>query len=115
LVSRIARQHVTVSLSGDAGDELFCGYNRYLLGDRVWSQLSRMPMPLRRGAAAILKSLSPQTLNALTGPVQGLLPVRHRHSNLGEKIHKGANMLGCRTSADLYRGFVSHWDKPSEL
>jgi asparagine synthase (glutamine-hydrolysing) len=115
LVSRIARQHVTVSLSGDAGDELFCGYTRYVLGERVWRRLSRLPMPLRRGVAAILTRLSPQTLNALIQPVQGLFPVSHRLTNWGDKIHKGANVLSSRTSAELYRGLVSHWDDPAAV
>ena len=115
LVSRIARQHVTVSLSGDAGDELFCGYNRYLLGDRMWKRVSRLPMPLRRAAAAICTALSPQTLNALIEPVQGLLPVRHRLANWGDKIHKGADVLCSHTAAELYRGLVSHWENSPAL
>lgn len=115
LVSRIARQHVTVSLSGDAGDELFCGYNRYVLGDRLWKRLSRLPVALRRSVAALLTCLSPQTLNALIGPVQWALPARHRPANWGDKIHKGASVLASPTSAALYRGLVSHWDNPSAL
>jgi asparagine synthase (glutamine-hydrolysing) len=115
LVSRMARKHVTVSLSGDGGDELFCGYNRYLLGHRIWGQLTRLPVPLRQGAAALLNGLSPSTLNALVRPLQGLLPRRHRFSNLAEKLHKGAAVLGCRTSADVYRGLVSHWDNPGAV
>lgn len=115
LVSRIARQHVTVSLSGDAGDELFCGYNRYVLGGRMWKRLSRLPVALRRSVAAVLTCLSPQTLNALIRPVQGALPVGHRLSNWGDKIHKGANVLTSPTASALYRGLVSHWDNPSAL
>lgn len=115
LVSRIARQHVTVSLSGDAGDELFCGYNRYVLGDRLWRRLSRLPVALRRGVAAVLRSASPKTLNALIRPVQGLLPVRHRLTNWGDKIHKGAEVLAYPTSAELYHRLVSHWNDPSAL
>jgi len=115
LVSRIARQHVAVSLSGDAGDELFCGYTRYVLGDRMWKRLSRLALPLRRGISATLTSLSPQTLNALIQPMQGLFPARHRLTNWGDKLHKGANVMCSRTSAELYRGLVSHWDNPSTL
>lgn len=115
LVSRIARQHVTVSLSGDAGDELFCGYNRYVLGDRMWKRLSRLPVALRRWLGAMLTSLSPQTLNALIRPLQRALPAGHQLANWGDKIHKGANVLTSQTSADLYRGLVSHWDRPGAL
>jgi asparagine synthase (glutamine-hydrolysing) len=113
LVSRIARRHVTVSLSGDAGDELFCGYNRYVLGDGMWNRLSRLPIPLRRGIAALVGRTSPQALNAVIHPVQRLFPARHRLTNWGAKIQKGAGVLGSRTAADLYRGLVSHWDNPS--
>jgi len=115
LVSRIARQHVTVSLSGDAGDELFCGYTRYLLADRMWKRLSQLPVALRRGAAGALTCLSPQTLNALIKPFEGALPARHRLFNWGDKIHKGASLLTSPTSVDLYRGMVSHWNDPSAL
>ena len=115
LVSRIARQHVTVSLSGDAGDELFCGYTRYQLGDRMWKRLSRLPVALRRGVAAALTCLSPQTLNALIKPFEGALPASQRLLNWGDKIHKGASLLTSPTSVDLYRGLVSHWNDPSAL
>jgi len=115
LVSRIARQHVTVSLSGDGGDELFCGYTRYMLADRMWKRLTGLPVALRRGVAAALTCLSPQTLNALIKPVQSVLPVGHRLLNWGDKIHKGASLLTSPTSVDLYRGLVSHWNDPSAL
>jgi asparagine synthase (glutamine-hydrolysing) len=115
LVSQIARQQVTVSLSGDAGDELFCGYNRYLLGDRLWRHLSRLPVGLRRGLARALMHFSPQTWNMLAQPLQRVLPARYRLANWGDKLHKGAGALVSRTSADLYRGLVSHWENPSAL
>jgi asparagine synthase (glutamine-hydrolysing) len=115
MVSRIARQQVAVSLSGDAGDELFCGYNRYMLGDRLWRRLSRLPRAVRRGVATSLQALSPRMLNALIGPVQWLLPERHRLANWGDKVHKGAGVLASESSAALYRGLVSHWHQPTEL
>lgn len=115
LVSHLARQRVTVSLSGDAGDELFCGYNRYLLADKLWTRLSLLPASVRRLAAHGLAALSPARWNSLMGPVQRLLPGSLRQANLGDKLHKAAGVL---TSADvdaLYLGLVSHWDDPASV
>lgn len=115
LVSQLARQHVTVSLSGDAGDELFGGYNRYVLGQRLWGKLSHLPMGLRQRLAQMLSSISPQVWNRLLGPMQRLLPSRLAHANIGDKLHKGAGVIAARTPAELYRLLVSHWPQPSEL
>ena len=54
LVSRLARRHVTVALSGDGGDELFCGYPRYRVAERSWSVMSSIPLSLRSGLAGLL-------------------------------------------------------------
>jgi asparagine synthase (glutamine-hydrolysing) len=63
LVSQMARQHVTVSLSGDAGDELFCGYNRYALAD-IWGRIEKVPFGVRRMAGHLVKSVAPSTWGA---------------------------------------------------
>lgn len=115
LVSQLTRQHVTVSLSGDAGDELFCGYNRYLLGSAMWGRLSRLPVSLRVGLARMITSVSAPAWNHLLRPVQALLPSRHAKSNIGDKLHKGAGLLAARSSQDLYRMLLSHWENPSSL
>lgn len=115
LVSQLARQHVTVSLSGDAGDELFCGYNRYLLANQLWRKLSRFPVSARRLAAYGLTAFSPSFWNALLAPFNGVLPDSMRHANLGDKLHKGAAVLATKSVDALYLGLVSHWDDPSSL
>lgn len=115
LVSQLARQQVTVSLSGDAGDELFCGYNRYLMANRLWQKLSVMPTGSRRLAARGLTALSPSRWNALLGPLQGLLPISLRQANLGDKLHKAAEVLVSSSVDALYLGLVSHWDDPASV
>ncbi len=107
LVSQLAREHVTVSLSGDAGDELFCGYNRYQMTAGLWGRVSRLPRPLRQLAAAAVTALPPGVWDKLGG----LLPI----SRVGDKLHKGAALLGSRSVADLYRGMVSHWSDPERV
>ncbi len=54
LVSRMTRDHVTVSLSGDGGDELFCGYNSYASVSRVWNKIKKIPYPIRSVASRAL-------------------------------------------------------------
>ena len=115
LVAQMARQHVTVALSGDAGDELFCGYNRYLMANRLWGKLSYLPVGLRRAIANSLITLSPSEWNRLASPLMKVLPARFGLMNIGDKLHKGAGVLACQTSSDLYRDLVSHWHDPASL
>ena len=111
LVSQMARKHVTVSLSGDAGDELFCGYNRYQITASLWRRLSSVPLPLRRALAWTITRPSPQAINRLSR----LTPLTQRWANLGEKIHKGAGVMASESLDDLYRGMVSQWPDPQNL
>jgi len=113
LVSQLARQHVAVSLSGDAGDELFGGYNRYVLGQRLWGGLSRIPAWLRVLTSRGITAMSPAVWNRLLKPI-GLLR-RRKVWNPGDKLHKGAEVMGACSSAELYRLLVSHWDTPTSL
>jgi asparagine synthase (glutamine-hydrolysing) len=115
LVSELARQHVTVSLSGDAGDELFAGYGRYTWTHRLWNRISGYPAGLRRAAAAGLTSIPPGAWNALLKPVRPLLPAAQRISNLGDRLHKGASVLAHQTQDELYRSLVSHCMHPADL
>jgi asparagine synthase (glutamine-hydrolysing) len=115
LVSALARKHVTVSLSGDAGDELFGGYNRYVLTRKLWGRISRVPRPLRTAIANGLTALSPGRWNQLAGTAQRLLPQASRLSVPGDKIHKGAAVLASRSPADLYLGLISMWQDPAQV
>lgn len=111
LVSQLARQHVTVSLSGDAGDELFCGYSRYQITANLWHKLSVLPIPLRKLMAQGVKCVSPQAWNHLTA----LVPRSVRGANIGDKLHKGANVLASGSVDALYLGLASHWADPASV
>ena len=100
LVSRLARQHVTVSLSGDAGDELFGGYSRYSLTAALWRRLRPIPRPLRSLAAAALGSLPP----ALWNTVGAVLPELAHIRDAGAKIHQRAPLFASRSVMELYGG-----------
>jgi len=111
LVSKLAKQHVTVSLSGDAGDELFCGYNRYQMTNNLWNKLSMLPVPLRTVLANGINSISPQAWNNLAT----YMPGAKRFNNIGDKLHKGAGVLASRSVDELYLGLVSAHRDPAVL
>lgn len=104
LVSQLARQNVTAALSGDAGDELFCGYSRYLLTAALWHKLAVAPVSVRRFIARLISNVSPSAWNRLGSRL--LIP------RLGERLHKGAGLLDSCSIDDLYKGMVSQWPKP---
>jgi asparagine synthase (glutamine-hydrolysing) len=110
LVSKLARQKVTVSLSGDAGDELFGGYNRYVLTKQLWGKLSKIPVGARSFVASGVRLLSPSTLDSIAGPLQALLPNSLRLVNIGDKLHKGARVMAARRIDDFYLGLLTHWN-----
>ncbi len=114
LVSQLAKSQVTVSLSGDAGDDLFAGYNRYSIANKVWSKVEKLPALLRRTVASGLTSVSPSTWNSLYEPLTRFAPDKAIR-NIGDKLHKGAGVLHCQSIEDVYLNLVSHWDKPEQM
>ena len=113
LVCKAARQHVTVALSGDAGDELFGGYNRYFWGPRIWNRLGHLHPMLRRALGASLQSVPVPLLNTLGTPFLGK---QDGVARLGDKVHKLADRLQhVNNLNDLYRSLVSEWSDPAAL
>jgi len=110
LVSAMTRRHVTVALSGDGGDELFAGYNRYKLARRSWLALSLLPRPIRRALAGALTGVSAECWSRLLA----FLPRNAVPAQLGDKLHKLATIVSLSEDTEVYRRLVTHWE-PSQV
>jgi len=115
LISSLARRHVTVSLSGDGGDELLAGYNRYLLTSKLSAGLLRSPMPVRTLISRGLQALAPITWDRVLAVFGTIAPSLARQRHLGDKLHRLARVLTNGRPNDVYNSLMSVWDRPATV
>lgn len=112
LVSQLARQHVTVSLSGDGGDEVFGGYTRYPWANAIRRSTGWLPAAGRRMMAS---SIGNQRTRWLLETLFPLLPARLRSAKLADKLQKLALVLPAASAGDMYLTLVSQWQEATAL
>lgn len=111
LVSKLAKSHVTVALSGDGGDELFAGYNRHKLARTLWPKVNCLPTTIRSFLSSSLLKYNPNQLDKLNLLLPGTMKMRQ----LGDKLHKSARVLSAKDDLALYKALVSHFEHPEKI
>lgn len=115
LVSQLARRHVTVALSGDAGDELFGGYNRHFLTSSIWRKTGWLPIKCRSALARGIKGVSPSAWDRLYSLAVPFMPNKMRSTQVGDKAHKLAEILAASSREVIYHNLASHWKSPGDI
>lgn len=114
LICKAAKTKVTVALSGDGGDEIFGGYNRYFLAPKIWSNLKYIPKPVRTSIGDAALNISQHSWNKFS-KFSSIFPSMNI-DNFGEKVHKlGHRLKSINSFDDLYMSLIAQWSAPENL
>lgn len=109
IVSRFAKQNISVALSGDAGDEIFGGYNRYIYAERMFSRIMKIPVSVRQIISKAILSSSEEKLDKMLGVI-----TRKSYANIGNKLHKTAGILSAESIHDSHFKLISQIHNPED-
>jgi asparagine synthase (glutamine-hydrolysing) len=115
LVAQLARQYVTVGLTGDGGDEVFAGYNRHTWSRRVWKSFGWLPLGARKTLAKAINAVAPGSWDSLFKIFGPVLPPSFRQRLPGYKLHKMAQVMASATQLAMYLGLASHFAVPESV
>jgi len=115
LIFQFARQYVTAGLSGDGGDEVFGGYNRYVWANNVWNFAKRWPLFMKKMCAGAIQRISPETLDRLAQKYSSISPKFLDHRLFGDKLHKAAEAMKSSSPDEIYFKLTSHWQNPEKI
>jgi asparagine synthase (glutamine-hydrolysing) len=109
MVAKFAKQHVTVALTGDSGDEVFCGYNRYTLGPSLVNKFNSVPYGVRKPIGKTIKAISPAVYTSVLAAFAKLIPKLKKYKRVGDNLHKLARIIDFKDEADLYKKLILTW------